>query len=32
MSSPAGFLTFQGHNAADDALQDITLKFSYDKK
>ena len=29
MSTPAGFLTFQGHNAANDALQDMNIKFSY---
>jgi hypothetical protein len=29
MGSPAGFLTFQGHNAVDDAYQYINVKFSY---
>lgn len=29
MGSPAGFLTFQGHNAVDDAIQYINVKFSY---
>ena len=29
MSTPAGFLTFQGHNAADDAFQYIDVDFSY---
>jgi len=29
MSSPAGFLNFQGHNALDDAFQYINVKFSY---
>jgi len=29
MGSPAGFLTFQGHNAVDDAFQYINVKFSY---
>lgn len=32
MSSPAGFLNFQGHNAVDDAYQYIDVKFSYDTK
>lgn len=31
MSSPAGFLTFQGHNALDAAFQWIDVDFSYDK-
>ena len=31
MQSPAGFLTFQGHNAADDSFQYIDVDFSYDK-
>jgi hypothetical protein len=31
MGSPAGFLTFQGHNAANDAFQYIIMKFSYNK-
>ena len=31
MSTPAGFLTFQGHNAANDALQDMDIKFSFNK-
>ena len=29
MSTPAGFLTFQGHNAVDDAFQFIDVDFSY---
>ena len=29
MSTPAGFLTFQGHNAVDDAFQYIDVNFSY---
>ena len=29
MSTPAGFLTFQGHNAVDDAFQYIDVAFSY---
>lgn len=28
MGSPAGFLSFQGHNAVDDAYQYISVKFS----
>lgn len=32
MSSPAGFLNFQGHNAVDDAFQYINVKFSYSKQ
>ena len=31
MSSPAGFLSFQGHNAVDQAFQYIDVEFSYDK-
>lgn len=31
MSTPAGFLTFQGHNAVNDALQYMEIKFSYNK-
>ena len=31
MSSPAGFLNFQGHNAVDEAFQYIEVEFSYDK-
>jgi hypothetical protein len=31
MQSPAGFLSFQGHNAVDDALQLIEVDFTYDK-
>lgn len=31
MSSPAGFLTFQGHNAVDQSFQLIEVDFSYDK-
>jgi hypothetical protein len=31
MDSPAGFLTFQGHNAVNDAFQFIEVKFSYNK-
>lgn len=31
MSTPAGFLNFQGHNAVDDAFQYIDVAFSYDK-
>lgn len=31
MGSPAGFLTFQGHNAVDDAVQYIDVVFSYNK-
>lgn len=31
MSSPAGFLTFQGHNAVPDALQYMEMEFSYNK-
>jgi hypothetical protein len=31
MSTPAGFLTFQGHNAVDDAFQYIEVDFSYNK-
>lgn len=31
MSTPAGFLTFQGHNAVNDALQYMEVKFSYNK-
>lgn len=29
MSTPAGFLNFQGHNAIDDAYQYINVNFSY---
>lgn len=29
MSTPAGFLNFQGHNAVDDAYQYIDVIFSY---
>jgi hypothetical protein len=31
MGSPAGFLTFQGHNAVDEAFQYISVDFSYNK-
>lgn len=31
MGSPAGFITFQGHNAVEEAFQFIEVKFSYDK-
>ena len=31
MSSPAGFLNFQGHNALDNAHQYMNVVFSYDK-
>lgn len=31
LGSPAGFLTFQGHNAVDDAYQYIEVKFSNNK-
>ena len=31
MGSPAGFISFQGHNAVDDALQYIDVDFSYSK-
>ena len=31
MSSPAGFLTFQGHNAVYDGHQYIEIDFSYNK-
>jgi hypothetical protein len=30
MGSPAGFLNFQGHNAIDNALQNINVFFTYD--
>lgn len=30
MGSPAGFLNFQGHNAIDNALQYISVEFTYD--
>ena len=30
MGSPAGFLNFQGHNAIDNALQYISVYFTYD--
>ncbi len=32
MSTPAGFLNFQGHNAIDDAYQYINVNFSYSSK
>ncbi len=31
MQSPAGFLSFQGHNAMDDSFQYMDVDFSYDK-
>lgn len=31
LGSPAGFLNFQGHNAIDNALQNINVFFTYDK-
>lgn len=31
MSTPAGFLTFQAHNAVNDANQYMEIKFSYNK-
>jgi len=31
MSSPSGFLAFQGHNAIDNAIQYINVFFTYDK-
>lgn len=30
MGNPAGFLNFQGHNAINNALQFITISFTYD--
>lgn len=32
MGSPAGFLSFQGHNAINIAFQYIDVNFSYSKK
>jgi hypothetical protein len=32
MSSPAGFLNFQGHNAIDNARQYISVYFTFDPK
>jgi len=29
MSSPAGFLNFQGHNAINDGHQYVSMNFSY---
>ncbi|MCB0369791.1 MAG: hypothetical protein KDD45_10225 [Bdellovibrionales bacterium] len=31
LSSPAGFLNFQGHNAIDNARQYINVYFTYNK-
>ena len=31
LGSPAGFLSFQGRNALDNALQYINIDFTYDK-
>lgn len=31
MSNPAGFLSFQGHNAINNALQYINVYFTYNK-
>lgn len=30
MGSPAGFLNFQGHNAINNALQYISVTFTFD--
>lgn len=32
LGSPAGFISFQGHNAIDNARQYINVFFTYDKE
>jgi len=32
MGNPAGFLNFQGHNAIDNAMQYISVFFTYDSE